>query len=63
MGELSGLISGDPNTPPARIQDAMLDGRVIYLMSGDLLDEYSNVLRRASSGAPSSPRPKFPAPA
>lgn len=43
---VSGLISGDPDTPPARILDAMLDGRVIYLMSGDLLDEYSNVLRR-----------------
>ena len=43
---VSGLISGASNTPPARILDAMLDGRVIYLMSGDLLDEYSNVLRR-----------------
>lgn len=43
---VSGLISGAPSTPPARILDAMLDGRVIYLMSGDLLDEYSNVLRR-----------------
>ena len=45
---VSGVIAADPNTPPARILDAMLDGRVIYLLSGDLLDEYSNVLRRAS---------------
>ena len=43
---VSGLISGASSTPPARILDAMLDGQVIYLMSGDLLDEYSNVLRR-----------------
>ena len=45
---VSGLISADPNTPPARILDTMLDGGIIYLMSGDLLDEYSNVLRRSS---------------
>ena len=45
---VSGLISGDPNAPPVRILDAMLAGRVVYLMSGDLLDEYSNVLRRPS---------------
>ena len=45
---VSGLISGDPNTPPARILDATLAGWVVYLMSGDLLDEYSNVLRRPS---------------
>ena len=43
---VSGLIAGDPDTPPARILDAMLDGKLIYLMSGDLLDEYSAVLRR-----------------
>ena len=43
---VSGLIAADPNTPPARTLDTMLDGRIIYLMSGDLLDEYSNVLRR-----------------
>lgn len=42
---VSGLITEDPNTPPARILDTMLDGGIIYLMSADLLDEYSNVLR------------------
>ena len=45
---VSGLIAADPDTPSARILDAMLDGRVIYLLSGDQLDEYSNVLRRPS---------------
>ena len=45
---VSGLISADPDTPPARILDTMLDGGIIYLMSADLLDEYSNVLRRPS---------------
>ena len=45
---VSGLISADPSTPPARILDAMLDGGIIYLMFGDLLEEYSNVLRRPS---------------
>ena len=45
---VSGLIAADPNTPPARILDTMLDGKLIYLMSGDLLDEYSAVLRRPS---------------
>lgn len=45
---VSGLIAADANTPPARILDMMLDGKLIYLMSGDLLDEYSTVLRRPS---------------
>ena len=36
---VSGLIAADPNTPPARILDAMLDGRVIYLLSGDELKD------------------------
>ncbi len=43
---VSGLIGADPNSPPARILDAMLDGRLIYLMSDELLSEYSCVLRR-----------------
>ncbi len=43
---ISGLIGGDPNSPPARILDAMLDGGFIYLMSDELLSEYSSVLRR-----------------
>ena len=43
---VSGLIAADPNSPPARILDAMLDGGFIYLMSDELLSEYSCVLRR-----------------
>ena len=43
---ISGLIGVDPNSPPARILDAMLDGDFIYLMSDALLSEYSSVLRR-----------------
>lgn len=43
---VSGLITADPNSPPARILDAMLDGGFIYLMSDELLTEYSCVLRR-----------------
>ncbi len=43
---VSGLIGADLNSPPARILDAMLDGGFIYLMSDELLSEYSHVLRR-----------------
>ncbi len=43
---VSGLIGSDSSSPPCRILDAMLDGRVLYLMSSDLLKEYSSVLRR-----------------
>lgn len=45
---VSGLIGADAGSPPARILDAMLDGRLIYLMSEPLLQEYSSVLRRES---------------
>ena len=43
---VSGMITADPATPPARILDSMLDGRMLYLMSGALFAEYSEVLRR-----------------
>ena len=42
---VSGLI-GSTAGPPARILRAMLGGVVPYLMSSDLLAEYSSVLRR-----------------
>ena len=42
---VSGLI-GSSAGPPARILRAMLGGDVPYLMSSDLLGEYSSVLRR-----------------
>ena len=43
---VSGLISSDSNSPPARILDAMLEGVFPYLMSMALFNEYSSVLRR-----------------
>ena len=43
---VSALIGSDSNAPPARILEAMLDGSLLYLMSGDLLTEYASVLRR-----------------
>ena len=42
---VSGLI-GSRSSPPARLLRAILGGSVPYLMSRDLLDEYSAVLRR-----------------
>ena len=45
---VSGLVSADPNSPPARILDAMLDGDIPYLMSDSLLSKYLSVLRRPS---------------
>lgn len=43
---VSGLIGEDPNSPPARVLDAMLNGEITYVMSSELLDEYLTVLRR-----------------
>ena len=43
---VSGLIDGDSARPPARILDAMIGGRLLYMMSPALLGEYSAVLRR-----------------
>ena len=43
---VAGLISADPGSPPVQILDAMLCGALMYLMSAELLDEYSTVLHR-----------------
>lgn len=43
---VAGLISTDPTSPPVRILDAMLNGKLLYLMSVELLNEYAEVLRR-----------------
>lgn len=43
---VSGLIGTDPNSPPALILDAMLEGAFPYVMSAALFNEYSSVLRR-----------------
>ena len=42
----AGLITADTDSPTALILDAMLSGAIIYLLSEDLLSEYSAVLRR-----------------
>ena len=43
---VSGTIGSDPASSPALILDAMLEGRLVYLMSGALFTEYSEVLHR-----------------
>ena len=43
---VSGLITGQTDSPPARIVDAMLRGDFPFLLSLDLLAEYRNVLLR-----------------
>ena len=43
---VSALIGSDPDSPPARILDAMLDGAFPYVISTALFNEYSSVLRR-----------------
>lgn len=43
---VSGLIGPNPNSPPARILDAMLNGAFTYIMSTHLFSEYSSVLQR-----------------
>ena len=43
---VSGLITADSSTPPTTILDSMLNGRLLYLMSAELLTEYSSVLSR-----------------
>ena len=44
---VSGLISSDKDSPTVFVLDAMLDGSLVYLLSQELLNEYSTVLRRA----------------
>jgi putative PIN family toxin of toxin-antitoxin system len=42
----AGLITSRPSSPTAQILDAMLDGRLLYLLSPTLLREYRQVLLR-----------------
>lgn len=42
----AGLITNHPESPTARVLDAMLSGSLIYLISPDLLNEYCDVLLR-----------------
>ena len=43
---VSGLIDNGSSAPPARILDAMIGGRLLFLMSPALLSEYLAVLQR-----------------
>lgn len=43
---VAGLLTSDQASPPARILNAMLEGRLLYLLSARLLEEYSAVLQR-----------------
>ena len=43
---VSGLISSDKTSPTVFVLDAMIGGNLVYLLSQELLKEYSTVLRR-----------------
>jgi putative PIN family toxin of toxin-antitoxin system len=43
---VAGLITSEARSPTARILDAMLDGKLFFLLSSDLLREYREVLLR-----------------
>ena len=43
---IAGLLSSGKNSPVTRILDAMLDGRLLFLLSPALLTEYRQVLLR-----------------
>lgn len=43
---VAGLLTADPRSPTARVLDAMLAGRLAFLLSPDLLAEYRAVLLR-----------------
>ena len=43
---VAGILSNNVDSPTARIVDAMLDGRVMHLLSPALLQEYRDVLLR-----------------
>ena len=43
---IAGLLSSGKDSPVSRILDAMLDGRLLFLLSPALLAEYRQVLLR-----------------
>ena len=45
---VAGLMTTDQNSPPAKILHAMLNGKLIYLMSEELIAEYAEVMRHPS---------------
>ncbi|MCA1785469.1 MAG: putative toxin-antitoxin system toxin component, PIN family [Desulfobacteraceae bacterium] len=42
----AGLITSRPDSPTAQILDGMINGRLAFLLSPDLLDEYRQILLR-----------------
>lgn len=43
---VAGLITSDPSGPTAKVLNAMLEGSLAYILSGELLREYRCVLLR-----------------
>ena len=43
---VAGVLTADPESPPVRILDSMLNGRLRFLLCVDLLAEYRTVLLR-----------------
>ena len=43
---VAGMITRSPSSPPVLITDAMLQGRLLYVLSAELLIEYRRVLLR-----------------
>jgi uncharacterized protein len=48
---VAGLLTADPSAPTAQILDAMLAGRLRFLLSVELLSEYRRVLLRPKIAA------------
>ena len=49
---VAGLMTTDQNSPPAKILHAMLNGKLIYLMSEELIAEYAEVMRQSFNCKP-----------
>ncbi len=45
---VAGLVTADQYSSPAKILNAMLNGKLIYLMSEELMAEYAEVMRSSS---------------
>jgi len=48
---VAGLLAGSPDSPTVRVLDAMLAGRLRFLLSAELLAEYRRVLLRPKIAA------------
>ena len=43
---VAGILTNNTDSPTARVVDAMLDGRLMYVLSPTLLQEYRDVMLR-----------------